>query len=179
MLFKSSILFLAASALVAVSASPVPETGKTPAPSNFDSFPSFTSPAALNVQKQLLEILEAKPATPAPKTKRNEAGATLDEADATLKVMKYAEFSRAAYQINSKVWNCPKCNTSPRLIGTEIDYFFNEANGPSYGFKIIVAFRGSTILDDFVADAKILLTEWNGAGNGAKVHSGFKKSYLS
>ncbi|KAI8323419.1 alpha/beta-hydrolase [Martensiomyces pterosporus] len=245
MLLKSSFLLFAATALVAVSASPLP-AGAGNAPSSFDSFPDLHSPNALKVQGDLLKLLQAQatsPATAKPTTSnpatgtpvlttkptgtkqpiatskpvakptkttskppvkptktasksavkptqtpskkpKNSKRATADEVVA---IHKYAEFARAAYQISSKAWNCKKCTTSDNLKDTVLDYFFNNKEGPSYGYvghndrskEIIVAFRGTTTISDFVADAKFGLTDWKGARNGAKVHTGFNKSYRS
>ncbi|KAI8321127.1 alpha/beta-hydrolase, partial [Martensiomyces pterosporus] len=89
--------------------------------------------------------------------------------------------------INSKEWNCPRCTTDQRMTGSVVEYHFDEKSGPSFGYvahnvankEIIVAFRGTTTLADMVTDLKLSLTDWQGAGSGAKVHLGFKTAVLS
>ncbi|KAI8323784.1 alpha/beta-hydrolase [Martensiomyces pterosporus] len=177
MLLKTSFLFFAASAMVAVSASPV--TGTTPA-AHSPLFPDTTSANALKIQGEIIKYLEAHAPKPAPKVKR-------DNTAAVAAIERFGEFANAAYYITSNAWNCPQCTTSPKLADTVVVKFFDKADGPSYGYvarndrtnEIIVAFRGTKTLDDVWSDAKAVTTDWAGAGSGAKVHTGFNNAYKS
>ncbi|KAI8318446.1 alpha/beta-hydrolase [Martensiomyces pterosporus] len=192
MMFKTTVLFFAATALVAVSAAPT-----SPAPA-FDSFPKYKTTDFTTAQQQLIELFNeqttapqpaapkppaTKPGTTPPKGKRDANSAIVSN------IQKYALYARAAYQINSNQWNCPKCTTDARMAGYAVSSHFTNSNGLSYGYvahneqsgEIIVAFRGTTTPTDMVTDLKLLQADWEWAetGSGAKVHSGFKTAVLS
>ncbi|KAI8319105.1 alpha/beta-hydrolase [Martensiomyces pterosporus] len=162
--------------MVAVSAAPAP--GTTPA-ARSPLFPDTTSANALKIQADIIKYLEAHATQPAHKARRDTAAAAA--------IAKYGEFANAAYYINSNAWNCPQCTTSPNLADTVVVKFFDKANGPSYGYvarndrtnEIIVAFRGTTTINDVWSDLQAHTTDWTGAGSGAKVHKGFNDAYHS
>ncbi|KAI8324896.1 alpha/beta-hydrolase [Martensiomyces pterosporus] len=84
-------------------------------------------------------------------------------------------------------WDCSKCATSPDLKGTVVIQFWDSTQHRSQGYvgyrkdshEIIVAFRGTTNLSEMLNNLKFSLVDWNGAGSGAKVHSGFSAAYTS
>ncbi|EJC98555.1 alpha/beta-hydrolase [Fomitiporia mediterranea MF3/22] len=93
---------------------------------------------------------------------------------------RFTKFASAAYQAN-----CP----SP--VGTTLVQQFNNDTTNTQGFiarddtnkQIIVSFRGSQQLQDFVTDADIVLTPFTSPGvqdtNNARAHSGFLSAFNS
>ncbi|KAJ1956216.1 hypothetical protein GGI12_005365, partial [Dipsacomyces acuminosporus] len=82
-------------------------------------------------------------------------------------LIKYAQFSRAAYMLNSTKWNCPRCLDSTSYIhDTEVLTFFQES---SYGYvayhkrcsELIVAFGGTNRYADVLTDFDVTMTPWH------------------
>ncbi|KAJ2014262.1 hypothetical protein GGI13_003951 [Coemansia sp. RSA 455] len=100
-------------------------------------------------------------------------------------LFKYCEYSGAAYKVFSDAWNCPINCQSTNTAGTVVDYHWSLKTIPSFGFvahkddtkEIIVSWRGSTTLMDWVADFKVVPTPWPAHIDGSAVHSGFLFAY--
>ncbi|KAJ2740464.1 hypothetical protein GGI20_005791 [Coemansia sp. BCRC 34301] len=100
-------------------------------------------------------------------------------------LFKYCEYAGAAYKVSSESWNCPINCQSANTAGTIVDYHWSLQNTPSFGFvahkddtkEIIVSWRGSTTLMDWVADFTVVPYSWPDQIDGSAVHSGFLFAY--
>ncbi|KAJ2494037.1 hypothetical protein IWW37_000115 [Coemansia sp. RSA 2050] len=100
-------------------------------------------------------------------------------------LFKYCEYSGAAYKVLSDAWDCPINCQSANTAGTVVDYHWSLKVVPSFGFvahkddtkEIIVSWRGSTTLKDWVTNFQIVPTPWPAHINGSAVHSGFLYAY--
>ncbi|KAJ1953373.1 hypothetical protein EC988_003033 [Linderina pennispora] len=114
----------------------------------------------------------------------NQTG-TISNAD----LLKYGRYAGAAYKVLDKSWTCMINCWSPDTWGTVVDYHWNT-NGdgaPSYGFvahksdtkEIVVSWRGSTILMDWIENMMFLPTPWPLRIVGSGVHIGLLAVYKS
>ncbi|KAJ2460526.1 hypothetical protein GGF42_000786 [Coemansia sp. RSA 2424] len=100
-------------------------------------------------------------------------------------LLKYCEYSGAAYKVTGENWDCPINCQSANTAGTIIDYHWSLKKIPSFGFvahkddtkEIIVSWRGSTTLMDWVADFTVASHPWPDHIDGSAVHSGFLLAY--
>ncbi|KAI8323420.1 alpha/beta-hydrolase, partial [Martensiomyces pterosporus] len=102
-------------------------------------------------------------------------------------IVKYARYAGAAYKLEGPSWDCESNCQSQDTKGTIVDYYWDNIVYPSTGFvahkddtkEIIVSFRGSTVLFDWLADAQLLTLNWPESVPGSKVHSGFLAAFNS
>ncbi|KAJ2899160.1 hypothetical protein IWW38_001101 [Coemansia aciculifera] len=100
-------------------------------------------------------------------------------------LFKYCEYAGAAYKVSGATWTCPGNCQSANTAGTIVDYHWSLNRIPSYGFvahkddtkEIIVSWRGSTTLMDWVADFTVVPHSWPDQIDGSAVHSGFLYAY--
>ncbi|ORX67625.1 alpha/beta-hydrolase, partial [Linderina pennispora] len=86
-------------------------------------------------------------------------------------------------------WTCHINCQADDTKGTVVDYHWDTSTtlNPSYGFvahkddtkEIIVSWRGSTILMDWIKDFTFLPVSWPSSVSGSKVHQGFLQTYSS
>ncbi|KAJ2068354.1 hypothetical protein GGI08_000911 [Coemansia sp. S2] len=97
----------------------------------------------------------------------------------------YAAYAGAAYNI-SKNWTCgTECKHSG-TEGTTVLYHWNNDTFPSVGFiatnahskTIIVSFRGTTVIGDWMENYFLDPVDWPENVNGASVVTGFLSGYL-
>ncbi|ORX68301.1 alpha/beta-hydrolase, partial [Linderina pennispora] len=89
--------------------------------------------------------------------------------------------------VSGKRWTCLVNCWSPDTLGTEVDYHWDVTLPASYGYvahrsqskEIIVSFRGSTILMDWIQDFSFLPVSWPKSIEGSKVHNGFLFGYTA
>ncbi|KAJ1959983.1 hypothetical protein GGI12_004047 [Dipsacomyces acuminosporus] len=103
-------------------------------------------------------------------------------------IVKYARFAGAASVLTNSTWNCtPNCQ-HPETRGTVVDlYWGSDDFSLSHGYiahkddtkEIIVSFRGSKTVTDWISNAKFELHSWPSAISGSKVHKGFYEAYSS
>ncbi|KAJ2725200.1 hypothetical protein GGI07_001462 [Coemansia sp. Benny D115] len=100
-------------------------------------------------------------------------------------IVKYSKYAGAAYKIFSTVWSCTLNCFANDTKNTEIDYHWAVSGAPSYGFvahkddtkEIIVSWRGSVVIMDWIADFKFAPTVWPISIKGSFVHKGFLNAY--
>ncbi|KAJ1952129.1 hypothetical protein GGI12_006326, partial [Dipsacomyces acuminosporus] len=146
-----------------------------PAQSRVDLLPDFTSPEALKMQTEWFRLLRLDAKFPSFTTYPNllkSCNSYAVSAQLESDLIKYAQFSRAAYLLNSTEWNCPKClDKTSYIYDTEMLKFFKES---SYGYiaynskysELIVAFKGMSTLTDMRTELDIELAPWS-SGNAA------------
>ncbi|KAJ1960930.1 hypothetical protein GGI12_003530, partial [Dipsacomyces acuminosporus] len=103
-------------------------------------------------------------------------------------IIKYARYAGASYIENITKWKgSPNCD-SPDTAGTIVDIHFETDGGyPSNGFiahkddtrEIIVSFRGSKSLEDWITDITFAFYRWPENVKDSQVHTGFYKAYKS
>ncbi|KAJ1963541.1 hypothetical protein GGI12_001990 [Dipsacomyces acuminosporus] len=185
MFVKSTALFLAATSLLAASASPV-------APERHAALPDFAFPALNATQVAIAEAqvraLFINDRAFDPHTAHHDNRRRSVSTTTPANVLKYIRFAGAAYKINGLSWNCANNCQSPDTQGTKVEYHWDKKGvRPSYGYvavkantkEIIVAFRGSTTFMDWVTDARFNFESWPSGVKGAKVHDGFHDAYFS
>ncbi|KAJ1942308.1 hypothetical protein FBU59_003236 [Linderina macrospora] len=186
MLFKSTIILSVA--LAAVTSGAPAGQGVTPRDlsSGYALFSKDKSTSIMNSVQNYFSANNIKNLLPsglyvAP---NNQTG-TVSEAD----LLKYGRYAGAAYKVLDKSWTCMiNCWTSDTR-GTVVDYHWNTKGdgAPSYGFvahksntkEIIVSWRGSTILMDWIENMVFLPTPWPLSVVGSGVHTGFLAGYKS
>ncbi|KAJ1962693.1 hypothetical protein GGI12_002494 [Dipsacomyces acuminosporus] len=164
-----------------------PATGKAPAKGTATAPPAplgsgVKAPKGASPGKK--QPASTKPATkpatkPTGKTKRGVSQNPQFQID----MVRFAEYSRAAYQINSNAWNCPRClDPKSQIYGTKVTHFFNKG---AYGYvgyheknsEIVVAFRGTSNVKEMLDDLKAIPVPWKKGPSGAKVHMKFNDYY--
>ncbi|KAJ2029939.1 hypothetical protein IWW57_001418 [Coemansia sp. S610] len=98
----------------------------------------------------------------------------------------YAAYSGAAYTVSTK-WNCPYACEYPGTEGTVVEYNWEIGVPESAGYiarnpgkkLIIVAFRGTDNLLQWVDNTDVWQMQWPAALNNSYVHRGFMRGYLS
>ncbi|KAJ2227072.1 hypothetical protein IWW45_007183 [Coemansia sp. RSA 485] len=100
-------------------------------------------------------------------------------------LVKYCKYSGAAYKVSGTSWDCSENCKSDETKGTIVDHHWANAGAPSYGYiahkddtqEIIVSWRGSTVLMDWIADFSFAPVMWPPQIDGSMVHTGFLKAY--
>ncbi|KAJ2787697.1 hypothetical protein GGI15_000520 [Coemansia interrupta] len=100
-------------------------------------------------------------------------------------IVKYCRYSGAAYKLLGSTWRCSENCESEDTRGTVVDYQWAVPNAPSHGFvahkddtrEIIVSWRGSTVLMDWIADFSFAPVIWPAELDGSMVHTGFLGAY--
>ncbi|KAJ1947613.1 hypothetical protein FBU59_001858 [Linderina macrospora] len=178
-MLKHSIVLFTAIASVSVSAVPIEERSTSAGYALF----SEASAAAVLLAAQTAYTVGGgdKPTT---FVSNNQTGTV--SADT---ILKYGRYSGAAYKVLDTTWTCSINCKSADTKGTIVDYHWDTSKtlNPSYGFvahkddtkEIIVSWRGSTILMDWVKDFTFLPVSWPSSVSGSKVHKGFLQTYSS
>ncbi|KAJ1949980.1 hypothetical protein EC988_004558 [Linderina pennispora] len=94
---------------------------------------------------------------------------------------KYANYAGAAYVVNSKAWDCPISCQTAATAGTVVYHQWADVVGANVGYvaykestkEIIISFRGSQTLFDWITNADFGQDAWPSSVSGSKVHSGF------
>ncbi|KAJ1733632.1 hypothetical protein LPJ61_001466 [Coemansia biformis] len=95
-------------------------------------------------------------------------------------------YAQAAYTVGN-TWDCvPSCQQS-ETVGTVLDYTWHNISPASVGFLghnnrtriIVVSFRGTKDVDDWVQDSEFSLDAWPPHVPGSMVHHGFLSAYQS
>ncbi|KAJ2158633.1 hypothetical protein GGF46_003633 [Coemansia sp. RSA 552] len=98
----------------------------------------------------------------------------------------FAHYARAAYLLD-KDWDCmPSCRVA-ETVGTVVDYRWRNGSPTSVGYighndytrLIVVSFRGTTDVEDWVQDSEFSLDPWPPHVPGSMVHHGFLSAYQS
>ncbi|KAJ2735723.1 hypothetical protein IW152_001361 [Coemansia sp. BCRC 34962] len=98
----------------------------------------------------------------------------------------YAAYSGAAYTVSTK-WDCPYACEHPGTEGTVVEYNWEIGVPESAGYiarnpdkkLIIVAFRGTDNILQWVDNTDVWQMQWPAALNNSYVHRGFLRGYLS
>ncbi|KAI8323315.1 alpha/beta-hydrolase [Martensiomyces pterosporus] len=103
-------------------------------------------------------------------------------------IIKYARYAGAAYLITGTEWKGSPNSDAPDTAGTVVDVHWDtDGDNRSHGFvahkddtqEIIVSFRGTRTLDDWVTDAEFGLHHWPTSVKDSLVHAGFYLAYMS
>ncbi|GAM23673.1 hypothetical protein SAMD00019534_068480, partial [Acytostelium subglobosum LB1] len=84
-------------------------------------------------------------------------------------------------------WSCGYCNTKYNLGQIEFKTTFGDSSSNGFGYlakrgnTIILAFRGTKVhtLENWASNLDVTLAPWSRDNPSAKVHHGFKKTYLT
>ncbi|KAJ1957723.1 hypothetical protein EC988_000686 [Linderina pennispora] len=179
-MLKYSIIFAAVLSSLSVSAAPVQERSSSGGPALF----SEASAAAALLAAQTAYIVgggDKKVWSYAP---NNQTGTV--SADT---IVKYGRYSGAAYKVLDMTWTCSINCKAADTKGTVVDYHWDTVKtaNPSFGFvahkddtkEIIVSWRGTTILMDWVKDFTYFPVSWPSSIAGSQVHRGFLQAYSS
>ncbi|KAJ1860797.1 hypothetical protein LPJ73_001230 [Coemansia sp. RSA 2703] len=117
---------------------------------------------------------------PQPSTNNNQTSQVASDV-----IVKYCRYSGAAYKLLGLTWKCSENCESEDTRGTVVDYQWAVPDAPSHGFvahkddtrEIIVSWRGSTVLMDWIADFSFAPVIWPAEIDGSMVHTGFLGAY--
>ncbi|KAJ1935897.1 hypothetical protein FBU59_005235 [Linderina macrospora] len=179
-MLKHSLILFAALASVSVSAVPVQERSNSGALALF----SEASASAALLAAQTAYIVGGGDKKVTSYVSNNQTGIVSAET-----IVKYCRYSGAAYKVLDTTWTCSINCQAADTKGTIVDYHWDTSKtaDPSFGFvahkddtkEIIVSWRGTTILMDWVKDFTYFPVSWPSAVTGSKVHRGFLQAYSS
>ncbi|KAJ1955898.1 hypothetical protein GGI12_005451, partial [Dipsacomyces acuminosporus] len=180
MIFKTPVLLAAALAAVSVSAAPsFHERDDTSS-----GYALFNAAQASAMLSKAQSVYASHATTPAPSTgyvPNNQTG-TVSSAD----LIKYGRYAGASYKVLDNSWTCMINCWAPETWGTVVDYHWDvSGTTPSFGFvahkdntkEILVVWRGSTVLMDWIQDFNFAPVPWPQQIAGSKVHTGFLQTY--
>ncbi|KAJ1948397.1 hypothetical protein FBU59_001614 [Linderina macrospora] len=94
---------------------------------------------------------------------------------------KYAHYAGAAYVVTSKAWDCAISCQYADTAGTVVYHQWADTVDANVGYlaykentkEIIIGFRGSQTLFDWITNADFGKDSWPSSVSGSEVHSGF------
>ncbi|KAJ1945466.1 hypothetical protein FBU59_002297 [Linderina macrospora] len=180
-------LLLAAATLAATFVSGTPVDTQFFSPDDAAPYALFDSPKADSLLSTLQQELASHNASSALLASPFDNSSYKVSTTTKDNLVKYARYAGAAYKVSSKRWTCLVNCWAPETLGTEVDYHWDVFSPAAYGFvahrssskEIIVSFRGSTVLMDWIQDFSFLPVAWPKSIEGSKVHNGFLSGYTS
>ncbi|KAJ1959982.1 hypothetical protein GGI12_004046 [Dipsacomyces acuminosporus] len=186
MLLKASVTsaaLLAATAVVSVSATPV--TVRSAAAPSSGSYVLFNATQIGTFNKLVLQQIKNGIFSNTPNVDYDSSKQT--QTTSAANIVKYSRYAGASYGIFGLDWNCKSNCEAADTRGTLVDYHWDNIVFPSTGYvahndnakEIIVSFRGSTVLFDWLANAMFETISWPQSVPGSRVHHGFHDAYYS